>query len=473
MMDTATAALAISARREGANVWFDGVNTDSRAVHPGQLFVAIRGERFDGHEFVAKAFERGAVAALVAEETLAKNPGLASDEAKGLLAVADPIAALGALAEFWRRRFTLPAIGVVGSNGKTTVKEMIAAILRREYGTDRVLATAGNFNNAIGLPLTVLRLRAADVAAVFEIGMNHAGETAALAAIAQPTIALINNAQREHQEFMKSVDDVAAEHATLFDALPDDGTAIINADDAHAVLWRKTVAMRNARGSAIRIVDFGLREAAAVSATVRAQPWGHVVDLTTPQGSATFELRAPGTHNVMNALAATAASITAGVTLESVANALSAFRPAAGRLEVKTAANGATVFDDTYNANPDSVRAAIAVLAQAPGRKWLLLGDMGEVGAQGETFHREIGAYARDAQIDRLFATGTMMRYTVESFGSGGEHFASVDALVEALVAGRISPRDAVLIKGSRFMRMERVVAALTGVAAGASGGSH
>jgi UDP-N-acetylmuramoyl-tripeptide--D-alanyl-D-alanine ligase len=467
MMDTATAARAIAGRLSGANVGFERVTTDSRVLRPGDLFVALKGERFDGHDFVVQAFERGAVAAIVAEE---RAGGLAGRAAGSLVAVAHPIEALAALALFWRRRFTLPVVAVVGSNGKTTVKEMTAAILRAEFGSDAVLATAGNLNNHIGLPLTVLGLRDTQRAAVIEIGMNHRGETAALARIAQPTIAVVTNAQREHQEFMASVADVAAEHAAVLAALPRDGTAVINADDEHAAVWRDAVARRNASGASIRICDFGLVARAAVSARARPEPWGSAIDIDSPSGATHVELRAPGQHNVANALAAIAGATAAAARLEAVRTGLARFRPVPGRLEAKVALGGAAIIDDSYNANPDSVRAAIDVLARAPGERWLVLGDMGEVGQQGPAFHREIGQYAGARGIERMLATGELMRGAVAAFGAGGEHFDSVDALAAAL-EGRL--RDAgsgvtLLVKGSRFMRMERVVAKLGGGTAGA-----
>jgi UDP-N-acetylmuramoyl-tripeptide--D-alanyl-D-alanine ligase len=464
MMDTATAARAIAGTLFGSNVVFQRVTTDSRALQAGDLFVALKGERFDGHDFVAQAFERGATAAIVAAD---RAGAFGAQVAGSLLAVADPLAALAALAAFWRRRFSLPVAGIVGSNGKTTVKEMTAAILRAEFGTERVLATAGNLNNHIGLPVTVLKLRDVHRAAAIEMGMNHRGETAALAAIAQPTIAIVTNAQREHQEFMKSVADVAEEHAAVINALPHDGVAVINADDAHAALWRDAVTRRNAEGGGIEVRDFGLATGAAVSARYREEIWGSAVEAETPLGAIEFDLRVQGRHNVANALAAIAGATAAGAGPGAVRNGLSAFHAVAGRLETKVARNGAAIIDDTYNANPDSVRAAIAVLERAPGKRWLVLGDMGEVGDQGPAFHREIGRYARESKIDRLFATGDLTRETVAAFGAGGEHFASAEALIAALdrELGGNGSGITLLVKGSRFMRMERVVAALTGSA--------
>jgi UDP-N-acetylmuramoyl-tripeptide--D-alanyl-D-alanine ligase len=345
----------------------------------------------------------------------------------------------------------------VGSNGKTTVKEMTAAILRAEFGADNVLATAGNLNNEIGLPLTILRLRPAHAAAAIEIGMNHPGETATLSAIAQPTTGVINNAQREHQEFMKSVAEVAAEHASLLGALPDDGFAVINADDDYAVFWREVVARRNADGASLIVRDFGLRAPAAISARCESQAWGSSVEVTTPEGAATFELKAPGRHNVSNALAAIAAATAAGASIGAAATALTAFRPISGRLHTCIGVNGATIIDDTYNANPDSVKAAIAVLAHAAGAKWLVLGDMGEVGDQGPAFHREIGEYARAAGVDRLLTVGELAMHAVAAFGPGGKHYADQDSLVGELNAS-LQRGTTVLVKGSRFMEMEHVV---------------
>ena len=455
MMDTATAARAVAGRMVGGNVRFSRVTTDTRALAAGDLFVALKGEHFDGHDFVATAFERGAAAALVAEPRAAALPG-------NLIAVADSLAALGRLAAFWRARFELPVIVVVGSNGKTTVKEMIASILRMHFGEAAVLATRGNLNNAIGLPLTLLGLRDGHRVAAIELGMNHPGETAELAAIAQPTVAVVNNAQREHQEFMKSVADVAAEHAALIRALPAGGIAVINADDASADLWRGAARER----AGVSAIEFALDRPAAVRGRHVAAPTGAALELRTPAGDATVRLAVVGRHNAANALAATAAALALGLPLASVVRGLEAFRPVSGRLVARIAANGATVIDDSYNANPDSVRAAIDVLRAAPGAKWLVLGDMGEVGTEGPAFHREIGDYARDAGIDRLLTVGTLAAESAAAFGRGAEHHAAMDALLARIAADFAAPGGGavtVLVKGSRFMRMERVVAALCG----------
>ena len=382
-----------------------------------------------------------------------------------LLAVPNPLEALAALATFWRKRFALPVAAVCGSNGKTTVKEMTAAILRAQYGVAQVLATAGNFNNQIGLPLTVLGLRTTHRVAVIEIGMNHSGETAHLAAIAQPTIGAINNAQREHQEFMHGLAEVAVEHAAVLSALPSGGIAVINADDDFAPFWRDVIARRNADGTELKICDFGLLAPAAVSATYRAEGWGSVLDVQTAEGRVAVELHVAGRHNVANALAAIATAISAGAGLDAIGAGLNAFRPVAGRLETKSGLAGATIIDDTYNANPDSVRAAISVLARADGKRWLVLGDMGEVGERGVALHREIGEYARAAGTDRLLAVGALAAQAVAAFGDGGEHFPDVESLAD-VVGTDLHAGLTVLVKGSRFMRMERVVDALTGTTA-------
>jgi len=285
--------------------------------------------------------------------------------------------------------------------------------------------------------------------------MNHRGETRELAALARPTIAVVTNAQREHQEFMRSVDEVADEHADVLRALPMGGTAVINADDAHAPTWREAAADR-------RIVEFGLVSHAHVRGSCDLRADGSELHVRTPAGSFDAFLHAPGRHMVANALAATAVAFAAGIATDAIARGLSQFRPVAGRLVARRTSAGQAVIDDTYNANPDSVRAAIDVLAAIPGEKWLVLGDMGEVGAQGPAFHREIGQYARTCGIDRLVASGELTRETVAAFGSGGEHVASVDELAARLPA-MLPPHATLLVKGSRFMRMERVVAVLVG----------
>jgi len=448
MIDTATAARWMGGHVLGGSVEVSGVSTDSRTVQRGELFFALAGERFDGHDFVPGALARGAAAAVVSEVRAGEFPG-------SLVAVDAPHAALLRFAAAWRAQFELPLAVVVGSNGKTTVKEMTAAILREHHGAAHVLATKGNLNNAVGLPLTLLALTGAHRAAVIEVGMNHRGETLKLAAIAKPTIVLVNNAQREHQEFMRTVGEVADEHADAIRTLPRGGIAVINADDPHAARWRTAAADAGAS-----VIGFGLVQPADVTGRCTGDATGTELSIVTPQGAAAVRLGVPGRHMAMNALAATACAMAAGATLESAVRALAAFRPVAGRLVVSRLPGGATIIDDTYNANPDSVRAAIDVLAQAPSPRWLVLGDMGEVGVQGPAFHREIGTCAREAGIDRLFATGTLAQESVAAFGAGATHDPDVDALVRR-IAAEVAPGATLLVKGSRFMGMERVVAAL------------
>ncbi|WP_296227670.1 UDP-N-acetylmuramoyl-tripeptide--D-alanyl-D-alanine ligase [Ralstonia sp. UBA689] len=452
MHATDAAAWMAGAHLVGPDAAICRVTTDSLTVQPGDLFVALIGERFDAHDFLPDVITRGAAAVLVSRAPAASldMPGVA------VLTVADTRIALGQLAAGWRRQFPIPVVAVTGSNGKTTVKEMISAIFAQAVGEDARLATAGNLNNDIGLPLTLFRLNAQHKLAVLELGMNHPGETEVLAAIAQPTVAMINNAQREHQEFMVSVQAVAEEHAAVLAALPADGVAVFPRDAAnggeYAPLWRAAAGSR-------RVLDFGT-EAGAVTGTVTETADGQHIDVQTPGQRFAFTLPLLGVHNARNALAATACALAAGVTPEVIAQALGNFAPVKGRLQRKPGAHGGLVIDDTYNANPDSMRAAIDALVTLPAPRWLVLGDMGEVGSQGPAFHAEIGAYARERGIDAVLATGELARHTVDAFGAAARHFASAEDLIEQGVPA-IAPGATVLVKGSRFMRMERIVEAL------------
>ena len=443
MMSLAEAVAVLGGRLSGADARFGGVSTDTRTLRAGDLFIALRGERFDGHGFLKNAAATKAAAALIDRNYAGEFPlpvGI----------VDDTRLALGALARHWRARFNPALVAVVGSNGKTTVKEMLASILRSHAGDNAVLSTSGNFNNDIGLPLTLLRLRHGHRWCAIELGMNHKGEIAYLAGIARPTVALVNNAQREHLEFMRSVEEVAAENASVYEALPADGVAVVNADDAHADFFR-------ARAGARRVVDFGTEARAAVTGHYALRPLTSELALRTPLGEADTTLAIPGLHNVRNALAAAACAHAVGIDAKTIAQGLMAFRPYTGRLQVKEARGGATLIDDTYNANPDSVRAAIDVLASCPGPTVLVLGDMGEVGEHGQEFHREVGAYARSKGIASLLALGEATRHAVQAFGAGARHFDKLEELIPN-VSGK-----SILVKGSRFMKMERVVAALTG----------
>ena len=433
---------------------FESVGTDSRALAPGQLFVALRGEHFDGHDFVAAAAQAGAAAAMVDAAWAAAH----ADAVLPLLIVDDTRLALGALAAAWRARFAVPVIGVTGSNGKTTVKEMCAAILRAQarregFGEESVLATRGNLNNDVGLPLTLLELRDFHRAAVIEMGMNHPGEIAYLTGLTQPTVALVNNAQRAHLQGLGSVEEVAQEKGAIYDGLGGGGVAVVNADDAYADYWCE-------RNAGRRIVTFGVDREAAVRGRCTLRGLGSRLELDTPQGAVEFALQVPGLHNARNAVAAAAACFAAGVTLEAVAEGLAEFAGTRGRLQRREGPNGALVLDDSYNANPDSVRAGVDVLASMPGHTWLVLGDMGEVGETSAQVHDEIGGYAKSKGIDGLFALGDMSAVAAHNFGEGAHHFSSPEALVKAL-APRLDADSVVLVKGSRFMRMERVADAL------------
>ena len=379
------------------------------------------------------------------------------------LEVSDALPALQALAKGWRAGLMLPLIAVTGSNGKTTVTQMIAAILRAWVG-DAALATAGNLNNHIGVPLTLLRLRGQTRAAVVELGMNHPGEIAALAALAAPTVALVNNAQREHQEFMQSVQAVAQENGAVIGALPPTGCAVFPADDAFAALWQDLAGHR-------RVLRFGPGGEVQVQGWWDADHWR--ATLHAPVGDTAFALHIAGAHNLRNAAAAAAAALAAGAPLAAVQAGLAAFRPVAGRSAARSIvwhAHAATLVDDSYNANPDSVRAAIDVLASLQGPHWLVLGDMGEVGDQGPAFHAEVGAYARERGLAALWCAGPQSAHAAQAFGNGARHFSDTPALLAALAEG--PDAASVLVKGSRFMRMERVVEALAATRAAAREGA-
>jgi UDP-N-acetylmuramoyl-tripeptide--D-alanyl-D-alanine ligase len=446
MMSLGTArALLPQARLVGdAATVVKRVHSDSRTLRPGDLFVALRGERFDAHAFLPEVKRAGAVAVL-AERDIERSglPGLQVDDA---------LAALQALAGAWRSGLMTPLIAVAGSNGKTTVTQMIAAILQAWVGHG-ALATAGNLNNHIGVPLTLLRLSPSTRAAVVELGMNHPGEIAELAALAAPTVALVNNAQREHQEFMGSVEAVARENAAVFAALPPSGVAVFPAGDDYTPLWR-------ALAGDHRVLTFGPGGDVAGDAEWADGHWR--LALRTPRGEITTTLAIAGRHNVANALAATAGALAAGAPLAAVQAGLAAFRPVKGRSSaLRRVWRGAaiTLVDDSYNANPDSVRAAIDVLAGLPGPRWLVLGDMGEVGDRGPEFHAEVGAYAQACGIEALWCAGVLSVDAARAYGAGARHFEGTALLLAALPEAPVAA--SVLVKGSRFMGMERVVQAL------------
>lgn len=440
------------------------VGTDSRQIEVGELFVALAGERFDAHDFLSDVAKVGVGGVLISQQD--KCPAnLAA------ICVPDTRIGLGELAAAWRAKHPIPLALVTGSNGKTTVKEMIASIFKAAVGEDCFLVTNGNLNNEIGLPITLLKLRSTDRLAVVELGMNHPGETAVLAAIAQSNIALINNAQREHQEFMATVAAVAEEHSAAIKALPKDGVAVFPADSEFAEVWHKAAAGR-------KIIDFVLLSG---SSSVKASVTGRLlndgqVQIQAEQGVLQVRLNTLGRHNVRNALAASAVALAAGVSLEKIKQGLEAFLPVNGRMQAKHIDSNYTLIDDSYNANPDSVRAAIDTLKQTGNSSWLILGDMGEVGNQGPEFHREVGAYAAAQGVNKLFTLGEQCQFAITGFEdakktlslmTSSSHFADMDLLIAQLrneLQGQIAHGNRhlnILVKGSRFMRMERVVQAL------------
>ncbi len=432
------------------------VHTDTRSLQAGDLFVALKGDNFDAHDYLATAHAKGAVAAIA-------QRGLGVDIGAGCLPgllVADTKVALGQLAKGWRAQFDLPLIAVTGSNGKTTVTQMIASILRA-YQAAQAFSTEGNLNNDIGVPLTLLRMTAAHTIGVIELGMNHPGEIAYLAGIAKPTVALVNNAQREHLEFMGTVEVVAHENSAVISSLGSQGVAVFPADDAYTPVWRNAAGTRS-------VLTFAMAGPADVTAEACWNTDNWEVLASTPAGQIGFKLHVAGRHNVKNALAAASCALASGVPAACIAAGLTAFEPVKGRslaTQVHIDGRNITLVDDTYNANPDSMRAAIDVLAALPGPHLLVMGDMGEVGDQGPQFHAEAGQWAHAQGIENLFTLGEQSLLACASFGLG-RHFAHIDALNSAVIA-HLPHAASVLVKGSRFMKMERVVQAITAHAVG------
>ncbi len=436
-------ASVLEAELEGEDLRYEGLSSDSRNILPGSLFVAIEGECFDGHDFVDAAAKKGALAALISKPRRFSLP---------TLRVADTIAALGKLAGHWRGHFKAPLIAITGSNGKTTVKEMLAAILRRSH---KVLATRGNLNNEIGAPLTLVELDQSHEQIIVELGANHPGEIARLTQMSMPSVGVITVCAPAHLEGFGSVEGVARAKGELFAEMPADACAVINADDAFAPLWAEMAGAR-------RKVRFGLDHAADVSGEWRSAGAGGALSIQSPVGSFEVCIAFPGKHNGANALGAAAAAIAVGASADDVRLGLEAAQPISGRLQLKRGAGGATIIDDTYNANPHSLQAGLEVLASQNGRRWLVLGDMAELGGGAASYHQDAGQLARKLGVTRLFAVGDLSRLAAERFGKGALHFNSQDALIEALRA-ELTGDATVLVKGSRSMGMERVVNALTG----------
>ncbi|MFK8017471.1 MAG: UDP-N-acetylmuramoyl-tripeptide--D-alanyl-D-alanine ligase [Gammaproteobacteria bacterium] len=439
-------AAMIDGRLSGTDRSFVGVSTDTRSLQSGELYVALRGPNFDGHEFVERAQQLGAAGALVAERVDVDLPQIVTDDTR---------TALARYASAWRARFAIDVVAVTGSNGKTSVKEMLAAMLGKRGDT---LATRGNYNNDIGVPLTLLRLQRSHRAAVIEVGASAGGEVAALAALAAPQVGIVNNAARAHLEGFGSVEAVARAKGEMFSALPEDGVAIINADDAYFDYWKGVAGARS-------IITFGETADADVTFTDFEQ---HVhegsarIEFNVHARGSTqrFVIPAAGRHNARNALAATAACLAFGMTLADCARGLEAVDMASGRLQVLTTPGGARVIDDSYNANPASVRAAIEFLSEQNESGWLVLGDMGELGDDEREMHAQVGKYAREHGLRRLYGVGDLTRAAVTAFGDGGRWFEHVESLIAALLADARGDIN-VLVKASRSMRLERVVQAM------------
>lgn len=439
-MTFTAAARAMQASLRGSDGIFRGCSTDSRTITAGQLFIAIKGEHFDGHEFIAAARDKGAAAALVSGAVSTDIP---------TLAVADVRRAMGKLAGVWRKSFSIPVVAVTGSNGKTTVKEMLGSILRIKAP---VLTTRGNLNNDIGVPLTLFNLGKEHAYAVIEMGANHPGEIGWLSHITRPTVAVITQCAPAHLEGFGSIEGVAAAKAEIFEGLEKDGIAIINADDNYAGMWRDKTA-------AYRQISFGMKEAADVSAK-SLDASGSIHNrfiLNTPDASMEINLPLPGRHNIMNALAATACATGLGIEPGVIRQGLENMQAVRGRLQVIPGQNHSVLIDDTYNANPGSLHAALDVLSGYPGRHWLVLGDMGELGTGSPDLHAAVGKQARRFGVEKLFALGPLSRNAVDQFGDGGRHFESMDMLLDCL-HDELEQDVYVLVKGSRAMQMERVV---------------
>jgi UDP-N-acetylmuramoyl-tripeptide--D-alanyl-D-alanine ligase len=450
----AAVAAACGGFLQGQDREYGAVSSDSRTLQSGALFVAIKGPRFDGHDFLDACLRNGAAGAIVSQPLAILLPQVV---------VKDTLVALAALASAWRSQFEIPLVGVAGSNGKTTVKEMTASILAR---LGPCLATLGNLNNQIGVPLTLMRLDATHRTAVIEMGANRVGDVAALAAIARPTVGLITNAGAEHLEGFGSLDGVAQGEGEMVAALGPNDTAVINLDDDYAPLWRRL-------SRAGRTVTFGLAREAEVRAveveqSVTTEGFALRFELLAGAERCAIQLRLAGRHNVINALAAAAAARAAGASLQTIAAGLAAVRAVKGRLQRIAAPNGSWLIDDSYNANPSSLRAALELLHDLEGPKWLVLADMGELGEFSQQSHVEAGALARASGVARLFAAGPLSAHAADAFGRGAEWFPDVETLIRR-VAAELEPGTTVLIKGSRMNRLERVVEALAAPTAKAS----
>lgn len=438
-MEAKQIAELLAAEYIGENVEIRGVSTDTRRIADGQLFVALKGPNFDGHDFVQQAAELGAAACLVERPV----------EDLNCIVVNDTRLALGELAAQWRQRLNVRLIGITGSNGKTTVKEMLAGILS---GQGEVLATRGNLNNDIGMPLTLLELDERHSYAVIEMGANHTGEIGYLTRIAQPDVALITNAGMAHLEGFGSVEGVAHAKGEIYQGLGNDGIAVVNNEDTYAGYWKQLNQQR-------RIISFGTVPGSDVKAEIKIEKDGQNLAIVTPAGSITVSLKLLGKHNALNALAAIAAAIAVDVSLTAIKAGLENLRPVSGRLQLKDGIKGSRIIDDTYNANPTSLHAALDVLREFPGQHYLALGDMGELGGKAESLHSDAGRKARESGVERLYTLGSLARHAGASFGESAYSFSNHDEMIEQ-ISNDLDSDVTLLVKGSRCMQMEKIVAA-------------
>ena len=436
-------AKAVNGQLLGDDIEVKSIGTDSRNIVQNQLFIAIKGENFDGNTFAREAIKHGAAAVVVSDANSSARPAVLVKEAR---------LALGALAKYWRNQFELPLVAVTGSNGKTTVKEMMVAILHA--ANKNVLATQGNLNNDIGMPMTLLNLHKKHDIAVIEMGMNHLGEIDYLTRIAQPTVAVINNAGTAHIGELGSRENIAIAKGEIFSGLADGGTAVINADDEFADYWKSL--NKHKKVITFGLNEFGINKPAEVSATFAEKDDLTEVELTTPNGKVSFNLAMLGKHNVSNALAASACAVALGISNADIASGLGNMQAVYGRLQRKAGFNGALLIDDTYNANPDSMKAAIDVLA-AHQNSIFVMGDMAELGENAAQMHADVGLYAKQKGIAQLFTFGDLSVKASLAFGNNAQHFDSLESLVFAL-KNLMKQGVTVLVKGSRFMQMERVV---------------
>ncbi len=437
----------ISAEHIGEDAVFSRVSIDTRTINEGDLFVALTGENFDGHDYLEKACDSGAVAAMVSRQLKMMLP---------MLNVKDTRLGLGQLAALWRSRFNIPLVAVTGSNGKTTVKDMIASIMTCKGD---VLSTLGNLNNDIGVPLTLLRLKKHHHTAVIEMGANHSGEILYLSGLARPDVAVITNAAAAHLAGFGSMEGVARAKGEIYSNLNMNGVAVVNADDAFAPLWKTMAGSR-------KMILFGLGDDADVTAEWQQYDDHLQLQMQTPVGECVVRLELLGRHNILNALAASASAISMGADADAVVRGLENMKPVSGRLQSRPGLKDMRILDDTYNANPASLEAALDVLSEMSGEKWLILGDMGELGEDTAELHANCGRLVRERGVDRLYTLGELARHAAVSFGDYGVGFQDTHELVER-IRKDWHGQGTLLVKGSRLMHMEQVVTELSGEAAG------